>query len=814
MIVRFEPGLRLVLKHGSHDQSAHGNWASGSQSLRNQDGPMDPETAWVHNTTWYHGTSRPDLVTLDARNAPSRYPGMGSSYSLMAHNFATNDRELAAQYARDAVDMDMENGITGARAVVYEVKPTSDYFDPDPHSGPGGWNDGPEDMSVARELVEGGGGVSIRFHDEMDIVGAFDAETGESITVQKMAEMLKHGSHDQASHGNWASGSGTLPEGWAARPKESLTTQYAKQAEEEWGYDPGRAASLGARRAAEVDVYDGPNGSQIVVEKGVVSQDDVASLAQNVSDMQVFAPNAGMTVTVGNRPFTENGRNPDEVYGFARLGKPEIALAPRVVSDGVRVAEVSHVMPSAASNPKKYALAHEWGHTIDQRSPDRAFKDSIVMGQSEYRNSMSVYGMSDGGRYEPFAEAFAHYTLTGGDASRPAVAYFAETYNWNAGGGIPVAKAAELEDIIIFDTFSPETEPTTEAYVERDPFAPYVAELEKAVSVVKFQPGLRPVLKHGDHDQAAHGNWAKGREDAIAQSATTGEPTGITRSDLEAIRERPGDFGIVYDPAADDPDLRRMGFMPSEELAVRKKVNAIEEGFLRREGKEETARGRLAEMDSVELKNRAEMFDLLEKEGTVMVAADESAAIGVLQEGRFKSVFETNTSNGAVAFDARRSEEFATLDLHPGLDESIRPSYGYMALENMTPRGVSQYGEIRFELKPEVKERTTMTNGDSLGSRATPVPVVGPRTPFQVAGAEGYGPVGQYYDFAESTSPRDIFTDGSGRSYVETQIRGGVSVSDIARVHVAAPSDSLWDRGALETAAAARGIEVVYSYDY
>ncbi|CAB4155548.1 hypothetical protein UFOVP655_7 [uncultured Caudovirales phage] len=32
---------------------------------------------------------------------------------------------------------------------------------------------------------------------------------------------------------------------------------------------------------------------------------------------------------------------------------------------------------------------------------------------------------------------------------------------------------------------------------------------EKAYRVIRFAPGLKPVIKHGEHDQSTHGNWAK-----------------------------------------------------------------------------------------------------------------------------------------------------------------------------------------------------------------------------------------------------------------------------------------------------------------
>jgi len=33
-----------------------------------------------------------------------------------------------------------------------------------------------------------------------------------------------------------------------------------------------------------------------------------------------------------------------------------------------------------------------------------------------------------------------------------------------------------------------------------------------SVKVIKFAPGLRPVIKHQEHDQSTHGSWANSSE--------------------------------------------------------------------------------------------------------------------------------------------------------------------------------------------------------------------------------------------------------------------------------------------------------------
>lgn len=64
---------------------------------------------------------------------------------------------------------------------------------------------------------------------------------------------------------------------------------------------------------------------------------------------------------------------------------------------------------------------------------------------------------------------------------------------------------------------------------------------------ILFPPGLKPVLKHGDHDQSSHGNWATGNftdEDAMNLETTyserygidkNDEPAGITRDEIDSL---------------------------------------------------------------------------------------------------------------------------------------------------------------------------------------------------------------------------------------------------------------------------------------
>lgn len=87
------------------------------------------------------------------------------------------------------------------------------------------------------------------------------------------------------------------------------------------------------------------------------------------------------------------------------------------------------------------------------------------------------------------------------------------------------------------------------------------------MKVIKFAPGLIPVLKHGEHDQKTHGNWA------------TGTPTGGNGYDHRQIMSLQRTMGdplkkAVYDAEANTyevgssapkPQIAERGFFNSDE---------------------------------------------------------------------------------------------------------------------------------------------------------------------------------------------------------------------------------------------------------
>ena len=131
--------------------------------------------------------------------------------------------------------------------------------------------------------------------------------------------------------------------------------------------------------------------------------------------------------------------------------------------------------------------------------------------------------------------------------------------------------------------------------------------------------------------------------------------------------------------------------------------------------------------------------------GNVAIRIPQTALQGILEQGRYKSQFETGRSRGTYSPKLRTEVELDILGLHPSLDPAERPVYGYAYTGNPMSESdpdiaeVGNYGDVALLLKSEARARTTMTVGDSLGGGATPIPMTGDVSKRQIADAITYG---------------------------------------------------------------------------
>ena len=154
------------------------------------------------------------------------------------------------------------------------------------------------------------------------------------------------------------------------------------------------------------------------------------------------------------------------------------------------------------------------------------------------------------------------------------------------------------------------------------------------------------------------------------------------------------------------------------------------------------------------------------KSSPISIRRTWKGASGVIEDERFKTQFETGTSGGAFNPPYRKDAEFKGLGAHNDVPIEKRPVYGYVATE---VHRAGQYGPVEFVLKESVKERTTITFGDSLG-RFGVGSMVG--TPVRAPGIEGWDR--QTFDVYEG--------DFTGMGYLEAQVHGGVSLADVQKI--------------------------------
>jgi len=210
----------------------------------------------------------------------------------------------------------------------------------------------------------------------------------------------------------------------------------------------------------------------------------------------------------------------------------------------------------------------------------------------------------------------------------------------------------------------------------------------------------------------------------------------------------------------------------------------------------------------------------------------------ILNDGRMKSQFETNSSNGMLNHATRAGVEdkhFGYPDHirewshlhdtgyyddqddehpgeHPGHPSHARPIYGYLTHKPLESDNASQYGEHKLILhKPSMAHRTSVTFGDSLNGHEaigpSPLQKVSPYSFHGSVNDDQKDPYGysedddpphkrimalKHFDHSSSTGsiyggdPHDEHPKGLGYNYAEAQFHGGVKTSDI---HYAVLSD-------------------------
>lgn len=188
---------------------------------------------------------------------------------------------------------------------------------------------------------------------------------------------------------------------------------------------------------------------------------------------------------------------------------------------------------------------------------------------------------------------------------------------------------------------------------------------------------------------------------------------------------------------------------------------------------------------------------LIDSNDLCMRVPDADVLSKILDDGRFKTQFETNTSKGTLAHDFRKG---ATEALFGADVDKLEPrdfeKYGYLGSSDLKQdfkrNNARQYGDIVVRFKKEnLVARTTITVGDSLGAELIGVPVTKPSAlafPARNLEREMKASVKSGGNaFVEIFEDNDIIDvnriiEDFNRPYFELQYHGDLGVSDIESI--------------------------------
>jgi hypothetical protein len=185
------------------------------------------------------------------------------------------------------------------------------------------------------------------------------------------------------------------------------------------------------------------------------------------------------------------------------------------------------------------------------------------------------------------------------------------------------------------------------------------------------------------------------------------------------------------------------------------------------------------------------------RRGDLYIAVPPNAVSAILRAKRMKSQFETGTSGGLLNPEWRRRVEDELLSIPEDLPDKLRPIYGFQLgeFEGDSPTESSaayHYGVVVFRLKSSVRERTTMTNADSLDYKTDAIPVDGDLPEDRILAAVGWndfeigeavnGALSGFREGVLGEDGSDDLVNNNEIAYSEIQVHGGVDMEDIEEV--------------------------------
>ena len=229
-------------------------------------------------------------------------------------------------------------------------------------------------------------------------------------------------------------------------------------------------------------------------------------------------------------------------------------------------------------------------------------------------------------------------------------------------------------------------------------------------------------------------------------------------------------FGRKPAPMGPAPKPTALPYQPSPEQLQQVETNV-------RKAVEASAKRNKLTPQQVEQYVQQALTDIAQHD--IAIAAPKNAIDSILNDGRFRTQFETGTSGATLNTTERAAAEAKGLGIPTTAGAANRPVYGYMNFgtdtRNLTQRG---YGEVSFILDDSVRARTTISVGDSMNQFAKNNLVGTPIDNPSILAADHE--VSNLVDYARTGDANEFVYSGVG--YVEAQIHNGVQLSDVKAV--------------------------------
>jgi len=265
------------------------------------------------------------------------------------------------------------------------------------------------------------------------------------------------------------------------------------------------------------------------------------------------------------------------------------------------------------------------------------------------------------------------------------------------------------------------------------------------------------VEKHGTHDQSSHGRRGGGNFDTSDYDKLAGRSSAEFKEALA--------------------DLRMYDGTPLSAKVISATGNRLQFRSLPSVAFPDEATN---EADFMKLDK---MMNKYLAENPVSVFVPETSLETILDEGKVKSVFEIDQGmKGKDYSEYRMAYERVAFGYDQNLPKEIRPVYGTVIEAANNNKALDDfgntYGNAQIVLKDDIKSRTTYTLGDSLDGVHRPTKL-----------GESFPRTQQNFDAARASSRLDSVPDLQRMNfdYIETQIHGGIKLSDIDKIVIHYP---------------------------